>query len=95
MKTTIDQIVMAHLDLTSALAMARASVRYEALRRLTPIQFTALHKSALMGTRFDDLVDALVVDMKTNKMLSLGNEQPHRELNGAPRQALNGDKPHE
>ena len=91
MKATIDEIVIAHLDLTSALTMARASLRYEALRRLTPIQFTALHRSALMGTHFDDLVDALVLDMKTSKMRTLGNDQPHRELNGSPRQKVNGE----
>lgn len=93
MKATVDEIVIAHLDLTSALTMARASLRYEALRRLTPIQFTALHKSALMGKHFDDLVDMLVLDMRTDKMRSLSHEQPHRELNGSPRQTLNSHKP--
>ena len=37
-------------------------MRYEALRRLNPKDYTKLHQRNLLGERFDDLVDDLVVE---------------------------------
>ena len=35
-------------------------LRYEALRKLNPRQFTELHRLNLSGARFDDMVDELI-----------------------------------
>ena len=37
-------------------------LRYEALRRLNPMMFKKLHERNLVGERFDDMVDSLVVE---------------------------------
>jgi hypothetical protein len=39
-------------------------LRYEALRRLNPHQFTDLHKRNIAGENFDAMVDQLVEEMK-------------------------------
>lgn len=41
--------------------LALGYLRYEALRRLTPREFTKLYKRNLASNPFDDLVDALVL----------------------------------
>ena len=43
--------------------LAIGYARYEALRRLSPHQYTELHRRNLAGERFDDMVDAMVADL--------------------------------
>ncbi len=83
MKKSIDEIVLAHVDMGRMLDMARAALRYEALRRLNPNQFTALYTSALRGKPFDELVDMLVIDMRTDKMRSIFNGKCNAAINGS------------
>lgn len=40
--------------------LAVGFLRYEALRKLKPYQFEALHKRNLAGEFFDDMVDELI-----------------------------------
>ena len=40
---------------------AKDAVRYDAVRRLTPDQFTELHKRNLEGENFDGMVEQLAV----------------------------------
>ena len=37
------------------------SLRYETLRKLTPRQYTELHKRNMAGENFDEMVDALML----------------------------------
>lgn len=55
-------IVQARLrDGDSNFELALGHLRYEALRKLTPLQFAALHKRNLAGENFDEMVDVLVL----------------------------------
>lgn len=66
---TPDILKFANLGKADVMELARDSLRYGALRRLTPTQFGALHAESLRSTHgFDELVDMLVVDMKTPMM---------------------------
>jgi len=49
------------MDQHNSTELAIGHLRYEALRRLTPLQFTALHKRNLAGENFDEMVDCLVL----------------------------------
>lgn len=42
--------------------LALGYLRYEALRRLHPPEYKALHEKNLAGQRFDDMVDDLVIE---------------------------------
>ena len=41
--------------------LALGSLRYETLRKLTPRQYTELHKRNIAGENFDGMVDALML----------------------------------
>lgn len=64
----IDAIVLHQLDQLDLGDVMKSHLRYQALRRLTPSQFRALHDTNIAtGESVDSLVDALVVDMHTDK----------------------------
>ena len=60
MKTITD--IAKHIwDSSSKISVAKDAVRYDAVRRLTPDQFTELHKRNLEGENFDGMVEQLAV----------------------------------
>lgn len=48
--------------------LAHASIRYEALRRLGPVKFAALHERNLAGENFDGMVDQIAVHQANDKV---------------------------
>lgn len=44
----------------SVYELAIGFLRYEALRKLKPIEFSLLHSRNIKGERFDDMVDVMV-----------------------------------
>lgn len=67
---TIENFVLAHLDHRSVIELARGSLRFEALARATPEQFSAIFRSVYKGAKLDALVDQMVIDLHTDKMKS-------------------------
>lgn len=61
---TLQNLVCQHQTQNSRAELAIGHLRYEALRRLSPLQFTSLCRRNLAGERFDDMVDELVLDDK-------------------------------
>ena len=58
---TIDEKVCDTIAVHSQYELALGYLRYEALRKLNPRQFSALNKRNMAGENFDEMVDEMVV----------------------------------
>lgn len=59
---TIDSLIENAIKNCNERELAIGFLRYEALRKLNPIQFAKLHAKNLKGKNFDEMVNKLVIE---------------------------------
>ena len=68
MSATLEQLVVRAIAKNDVEDLAIGFLRYEALRRMNPRQFSEFHARNLKGERFDDIVTEELLKRKGGKL---------------------------